>query len=247
MVIKMEQKHGYGMVMVLALGLVIVAVLLALDTGKTQQQDALTVTGFAEESVMPDKAEAFITIETTKDTAKLSQDENAKISAEVMKSLKALGLKDSEIETDSYTIYPKEQWDDKNAEYKQLGYTVSNTLKVTTKDIQNVGKYVDAAVNAGANRVDRVVFALTKEKEKMISQDLLAKAGLNAKEKADVIAKSLGVTAGKVVTVSEYNYNIQPYYANANTVNAGGMMKTDSVIAPKTILTNAYITVSYRI
>jgi uncharacterized protein YggE len=246
MVIKMEQKHGLAIVM--ALGLVIVSVLLALNTGKTTtQQDVLTVTGFAEESVMPDKAEAFITIETTKDTAKLSQDENTKISDEVMKSLKALGIKDSEIETDSYTIYPKEQWDDKNAEYKQLGYTVTNTLKVTTTDIQNVGKYVDAAVGAGANRVDRVVFALTKAKEKSISQDLLAKAGVNAKEKADTIAKSLGVTVGKVVTVSEYNYNVVPYYANANTVNVGGMVKADSTISPRTILTNAYITVSYKI
>jgi uncharacterized protein len=242
----MEQKHGLGIVM--ALGLVIVSVLLAMNTGKTTtQQDVLTVTGFAEESVMPDKAEAFITIETTKDTAKLSQDENAKISEEVLKSLKALGVKDSEIETDSYTIYPKEQWDEKNVEYKQLGYTVSNTLKVTTKDIQNAGKYVDAAVNAGANRVDRVVFALTKEKEKMISQDLLAKAGVNAKEKADVIAKSLGVSAGKVVTVSEYNYNVVPYYANANVLNRAEGLKADTMISPKTILTSAYITVSYKI
>jgi uncharacterized protein len=246
----METKHGIGIV--LSIGLVLVAIILAANTGKTTNtigQDVLTVTGYAEETVAPDKAQLYITIETTELTANVSQDKNAGISAEVMKSLAALGIKESDIETDSYTIYPKEQWDEKNSESKLLGYTVSNTLKVTTKDILNAGKYVDAAVNAGANRVDRVVFDLTKAKEKEVSQDLLAKAGISAKEKADTIAKSLGVQAGKVVAVSESNYNVQPYYySNANTQNyAAGAMKSDSSISPKNILTTAYITVSYKI
>ena len=241
----METKHGVNVL--LAIGLIIVSVVLALNTGKTATQDVLTVTGFAQETVAPDKAEIYISVETLEKTANNSQDKNAQISANVLSSLKAMGVKETDIETESYTIFPKEQWDDKYTESKIVGYTVVNTIKVTTKDIANAGKYVDAAVNAGANRIDRVVFDLTKEKEKQISQDLLAKAGASAKEKADVIAKSLGVTAGKVVTVSEYNYNVQPYYyANANTLNVKAEA-ADTTISPKNILASAYITVSYKI
>jgi uncharacterized protein YggE len=244
-----NKKGAKGVVsLVLAIGLIVVALVLALNyrSLKSDQKDTLSVTGSAEKSVAPDEVEMYLVIETTDPTAKQSQANNSGISNSVLKSLKDLGITAADIETDSYTIYPKEIYDEKNGVYKLVGYTVTNTLKVTTKDIDNVGKYIDGAVQAGANRIDRIVFGLTIEKEAQVRNDLIKLAGANAKQKATDIANNMNVPLGKIVTISESNINIAPvpiYFGKAE----GGVSMDSSSISPKNIDTSAYISVVYEI
>jgi hypothetical protein len=201
------------------------------------------VTGSAEESVVPDKAELYITVETLEDTASLSQDTNSGLSDAVVKALQTMGVSKDDIETDNYNIAPKEMWDEKNGEMKQLGYTTTHTLKVTTRDIMNTGGYVDAAVKAGANRVERVIFSLTKEKEKQVSQALLTKASQDAKDKAGVLAQSIGVKLGKITTVSESSYNVMPYVYSRSEAAYDGKAQ----INPSEVKVNAFVSLVYQI
>ncbi len=43
------------------------------------------------------------------------------------------------------------------------GYTVSNTVSITVRDLDKVGDIADAAMNAGANQFNNVSFAVEDE------------------------------------------------------------------------------------
>ncbi len=246
----METKALTYMAAILAVGLVVVSLVLALAHKEQEpygQQQILTVMGTSEMSVAPDKVDMYIAVETTMPTAKDAQAKNAEAINKVMADLAAAGIKQTDIATDSYTIYPKEQWSDKLQKSELVGYTAVNVLKVTTSNTADAGKYIDAAVNAGANRIDRIIFGLTKEKEKQVAAELLELAGSNAKEKAASIASTMGISLGKVASISESNYNVAPVpiYYGKDLSYAGGA--ESSSISPRNIEASAYITVAYKI
>src|SRR3989344_1872998 len=68
-------------------------------------------------------------------------------------------------------------------------YISIQTLEVKTSDIQKIGKYLDAAVKNGATGINSINLDLSEEKKKEVFNEALMKAGAEAKEKAEVLAK----------------------------------------------------------
>jgi len=69
------------------------------------------------------------------------------------------------------------------------------------------GDILDTAVGAGANRVDNVSFSLSPEKQQSLQDDLLGKAVLNAKSRAEKALAPLSqkIIGVKMVNLSEFN------------------------------------------
>ena len=84
-------------------------------------------------------------------------------------------------------------------------------MKVTTQNLEKVGKLIDVAVDNGANDIERVSFGLTKEKEKDIKQQAMILASSDAKDKAVALATNLEVTMLKPISISESNFVYQPF------------------------------------
>ncbi|MBI2134670.1 SIMPL domain-containing protein [Candidatus Woesearchaeota archaeon] len=247
----MEKSNSTLMVVFIA-GIILIAVILVLNQGQTkiitggEQQNAISVSGNANLQVEPDQAEVYVTIETSDEKAENAKNENAAISGNVIKSLKKEGIKDEDIETTSFYISPRYKWDYERQEQVLTGYTATNTLKVTTKDVDNAGKVIDTAVDSGANSIQSVNFGLSKEMQKEVFGEALIMASKVARDKAESLANSLGVNLGKVVSVQESNFNFAAYDVPRA---AFGMeeSKAATQIVPGKVEVSAFVSVAYEI
>jgi uncharacterized protein YggE len=78
---------------------------------------------------------------------------------------------------------------------------VSNVVNVKTKTVALVGQSIDAAIDAGANQVQRLVFTVDDDSE--ARRRALGIAARQARGKAESVAASLGVKLGPVRSVVE--------------------------------------------
>lgn len=249
----MESKNI--IVIILVIGLVVTSAILAINMksnttvvagGTEQQRNTVSVSGDGKVSTQPDKAEVYVRITTDGTTATIAKDANTQTSDKVISALNAAGVKKSDIETNYYYLNKKQEWDSNLQKYIDKGYEVNNVLKVTTKNLDNTGNIIDTSVNAGANGIDSVSFGLTDEKEKEVSGEALKMASINAEGKASAIADSVGLSLGKIVTVSESNFYYAPYVtSNVMYEKAGGAAAPE--ILPQTLDVTASVTIVYGI
>jgi len=77
---------------------------------------------------------------------------------------------------------------------------------VETNNLDSAADVIDGAVEAGVNRVDSVYFTLSPAKELDVKDQLIAKAVLNAKAKAENALSPLNhkIIGVKAVSLSEF-------------------------------------------
>ena len=206
---------------------------------KPAETATIDTSGTAETSVMPDKGYIYLGAETQADTAASSQSENAGIIEAINESLSSLNAK---IETSSYYVTPVYSYQYDTPEV--IGYQTTHILKITTTDVNNAGKIIDAASAAGANSVQNIQFTLSDERDKEIRQSLLSFAVADAKEKASIIAKAAGVSVNKPMHISEsWNIPYPPYASGISMESAPA--KTQ--ISPQELQLSVSVSVSWKI
>ena len=249
-VVEMD-KDAKTIYIAFAAGIILVAIILALNSGQTkiitlqEQKNAISVSGNARLEVEPDMADVYVKIETFSESAQNAKDENAKISNRVTTALKKEGVKKEEIETSAFSLNPRYRYKPETGESILEGYTLTNVLKINTKDISKAGKIIDISVDNGANGIERASFGLTKEKQKEVSGEALIKASTLAKEKAESIASGLGIRLGKIISVqvSSFNFIAFDYAPRAEVLEA----KAATEIVPGKVEVTAFVSLSYEI
>jgi len=250
-------KTDSTIIVLLILGLIGMSALTALKpvninlTGKingnpVESENSIQVTGQSILNVDPDKAEIIIGIETQEENALDSQQGNAEIMEKVMIALKNNGIKTKDIKTYEYSFYPIRDYNSKSGDYQEIiGYRTTNMIKIMTTDLDNVGKVIDAAASAGANKFQGVSFGLTDEKQEEYINKVLKEASKNSREKADSIADGLGVKIQNILSASESSY-YQPIYRDYDMAKvASGSMESTTEISPGMIQISATVSVSY--
>jgi len=236
-------------------GIIIIIALLFYSLGEKQiliqtspQVPTIQVTGDAETDVMPDQVVISLSVLTEGKDATSVQTENSKKMNQVLDALKNEGVKESEIETLNYNLYPWQEWDYKTETLVNKGYRLQHTIQVKRTDVKSAGKLLDLAVKNGINTVDNVYFTLSDDKEKEVKEELVAKASLKAKEKANSLAKNLGVTVGKVRSVSQSSYSPPIYYASyMKAETAASDISPTPSLSPKSVKVNMQVNVEYGI
>ena len=246
---------GNTLITVIALvGLVIAVLVLAFrpfgplgNDVVNNQQNTISATGKGTVEVFPDEAVVYLVVDTLKSTAEESKDENARISSDVLDSLRILGIAEQDIETLNYNIYPEYDWGEGKQTLK--GYRTSNTLKVSTTDFALLGQIIDSGINAGVTQLQNIQFELSDEKEAETKKLALEKASKDAREKAEATAKGLGVSLGKIVTVSTSDYSYQPYLFSrgGDIMLAAESVKAAPEINPQELENQAIVTVTFEI
>lgn len=209
-------------------------------------RDVLTVSGESQVTTSPDKAEVFVNIETKAETAGETKAENAKISGSVTSALREAGLGKDEIQTASYNIYPQQRYDEETEKYIITGYVARNTIKISTKKLDNLGAYIDTAVNAGANSVDNINFMLSAEKKQEVDKEALAKAAEVAKKRAEAMAEAAGVTLDKLVSV-EGGSSYVPFIYRSDMMMAKAESAPATEIMPQDLEVRATASLVYEI
>lgn len=225
---------------VLALGFSLGAIPAGLDaqaqtepTPYPSREKTISVTGQANTSVDPDRLNIRFGVEIQKPTAKEALDENTAKMNEIVAAIKAAGVSDDEVSTSQFSIYPVyESYQEKETgiyRQKLVGYSVSNIVTVESSNLNLAPDVIDSAVNAGANRVDSVYFSLSAEKQRRVSDDLVAEAIQNAKSKAEKALAPLDqqIIGVKYVSLSDFGYPPpMPYYGYAEKAYDSAMSAT---------------------
>lgn len=235
----MENEIIYGVIaIILALGLVAVAVMNPAQQG---QFDQLQVTGAAVIRESPDQANIYVYIETTRDTALLSQQESSKILAQVIQALGKVGIPSDKIQTDTYNIYP-EYYYPTDKQPTLVGYRTVYGLKIITTDITKIGDIIDVSVRAGANRINNIEFGLSDAKMEEVKVAVIKEAIRVAQSKAQAMAQASGVKLGKIANINESSYAVVPYNRAFEVSMKGG-----TNVPPADVEVSATVSVTYKI
>lgn len=214
-------------------------------TNQNSMGRTVSATGTAQMSVMPDKAIVYLSIETRNVSADDAKNMNAEISSKVLAALDRIGIAKSDIETQNYAINPEYDWG--SGTQKLIGYVASNNIKISSNDFNNVGKIVDASVNAGA-LISYINFDLSTAKQNEYKKIVLANASNDAKAKAQAIAEGLGAKLGSLVSVSSSDYNYRPYPMYDKAMGSSvSVQEATTNISPQKLDVTGTVTVSYSI
>ncbi len=155
----------------------------------------------------PDRAAITLGVVTHAGTAEAAQTQNMAAARAIRDAVEALGVNRRDIQTQNYSFHP-EYSRERNAGREIVGYTVSNTVLVRLDNVELVGQVIDAALSNGANTVDSLDFSIRDTKG--LRREALAAAVRDAREKAEIIAGSLGKRLAGVQSVSENTRMFQP-------------------------------------
>jgi len=174
------------------------------------REKVISVTGIATTSVEPDLLVITFGVENQEESARDALFANSKSMTSIVDTIQTLGISEDEISTSRISIYPiyDNYRDPVTERYVQelIGYRVTNTITVETSQLDKAADIIDGAVSSGANRVDNVSFTLSPQKQLEVKDDLLGKAILNAKKKAENALAPLDhkIIGVKAITLSEF-------------------------------------------
>ncbi len=170
-----------------------------MSIGNVQFQ-GIQVGGTGKVSVTPDQAHISLGVQSEAKQAAQALATNSKKMQEVFKSLQGAGVELKDMQTSQLSVSPMWSYP-KNKKPVLTGYSVSNNLSVKVRNLDDFGKLLDAAVQSGANQVNRISFEATKSGE--AEQQALKLAMADAKAKAQLIATADGVKLGTLISLVE--------------------------------------------
>ncbi|PJE60093.1 MAG: hypothetical protein COU85_00080 [Candidatus Portnoybacteria bacterium CG10_big_fil_rev_8_21_14_0_10_44_7] len=169
-------------------------------------------------------------------------DNNNKMN-QVIAGLKNLGVKEEDIKTTAYNIYPQYYYPP-NGQRTLTGYEVRQTAQIKIHDLSQSGEIIKQITARGANEVSSLNF--TVDDEESYRQEARAQAIAQAKEKAQKIADGLGVYLGKAISFYEDNSVPQPQYYDASVGGKGGGVATPDIQSGENEIVSS-VTVTFQI
>lgn len=160
----------------------------------------IRATGVGEAMTRPDEAHLEFGVETVAPTAQAASTANAQRMERVIAALIAAGIPRSEIQTRGFAVFPDYEHNPQTPEPRIRGYRVTNTVAARTEAIPQIGRLIDVALAAGANRVHGVRFGVRNMDTPRA--EALRRATARARAQAETIAGALGVRLGPVIDAS---------------------------------------------
>ena len=213
------------------LAVALAAGLIACSCMTAQAEDSrrsITTTGNGVVITQNNRAVMYLAVETMSPDAKQAAQDNANIMTKVKHAVIGAGAAPDKIETDNYTMYPVYEYD--KGKVKSRKYEVNNRMKVVVEDLTKAGAVMDAAISAGANRIENIMFTVRNPGK--YKDDALREAAQDARRKADIIAASLGKTVTNIISVTDNSVRVSPRNYMMNARMAGGNDMAESATTP---------------
>ena len=207
----------------------------------TENLKTISLTGSGSSSAQADQATVNLGVQIISESASDAIGENAETMTAVIEAIKALGVSEDDIVTTSYSVYPQYDWTEDGRVF--TGYSVTNLVQVTVKDLDIVGDVIDAAAVAGANQINGISFELSDAKREELKTNAYIAALTDAQDKADVIAETLGLTITGVQSVTENSYTpVRSYdYAESAAMDGAKSFSTPIVSGDLSVTVSVHI------
>ena len=163
----------------------------------------MTLTGTGVVMAAPDKAVITVGVTTEARTAGAALKQNNASMQAVLDLLAAEGIAKQDVQTSNFSVTPRLVYDNKsrNKPPRITGYTVSNQVRATMRDLDKIGPILDKAVAAGSNRVDGIRFAISDPEP--VHDEARRLAARDAIRKARLFAEEAGVKLGSIISIAE--------------------------------------------
>lgn len=188
--------------------------------GREIGKNTISINGQGKGLAKPEIGQVDLSVVTEAKTVSPAVSENTSKMNKIIGAMKDLDIKEEDLKTISYNIYPRYQYKEGKSEI--IGYEVSQTLRVKIRDLDKTSQILEKGADLGANLVGSLNFTFD-EPEKLKDQ-ARQKAILSAKRKAEDLTKVLGVRLGKIVGFTE-STEPEPtpfYYEALKGVGGGG-------------------------
>ena len=134
-------------------------------------------------------------------------------------------------------------------------YDAQMNISAETPKLDQLGPSVEAAMKAGAERLNQVVFSL--KEDSAARKEAIEKASADAKSKAETLANSMGVKLGPILRIST-NAQVRPYVVYGNQYMQAAQMSLHSAqvaapesaqmpVTPRDVGFGADVSVTYQI
>jgi uncharacterized protein YggE len=161
--------------------------------------NVLTVVGNGREELPPDVADVALGVMMRGDSAsEAAQGASAAMTA-VIAALTEAGIAEDAIQTTQLNLSPV--YDYETEPPPIVGWEATNMVRVTISDIEAVGDTIDAAMQAGANRIDQISFRVDDPTAAKAAARAAAVA--DASVKAGELASAAGLDLTGIVSLSE--------------------------------------------
>ena len=174
--------------------------ILATDPAPTGEH-VISVSGTGRVLLTPDIADLRLGVTTTAKTVEEARAANATLMTAVISALKGLGVADRDVQTTTLSLGPVYDYSKNTNPPRLTGYTLTNVVAVTIRDLEVAGAVIDGTMAAGATTLDSITFRVadqtTAEKEAREA------AMREARAKAQTLAAAAGVSIDGVASISE--------------------------------------------
>lgn len=190
----------------------------------TTATNVISVSGEGETFAVPDIA--LVTFTVSKD-AKSMEEAQKTITETAKKAIAYLteqGIAEKDIKTENYNTYPQYEWqratvacitypcpqpDGKNV---LIGYSATQTVSVKIRKTDQAGTIVTGLGAIGVSNITGPNFTI--DNDDAIKAEARTQAIADAKQKAEVLAKQLGVKLVRIVNFTENGNNPYPMYSS---------------------------------
>jgi uncharacterized protein YggE len=189
-----------------------------------QVQRTIAVSGTGQVSATPDTVVVTIGVETQAPEASQAMSDNSQEMSAVVSALEDAGVASKDIQTQVVQLQPQYKQSSPGATTPVtptlVGYVATNLVQVRTQELDTLGQLLDAAVQAGANRIQSISFEVS-DSAALLDQAREA-AWTDAEHKASQLAELAGAQLGEVITITESSQPPAPIVERAAVPSGAG-------------------------
>jgi hypothetical protein len=187
------------------------------EAGPEAGDRTISVSGSGTVAADPDRVVVRLGVETMAETAEAALSENSEQMQAVIDALTEAGVPEENIQTQTVRLEPQyaspEREPGQPTERELVGYLAANVVRVSSEDLDGIGDLLDAATQAGANRVEGISFEVTNPED--VLGEARELAWENARQKAEQLAGLSAAELGDVLSISESTRGPQPVFLGA--------------------------------
>lgn len=221
--------------------------------------NVISFSGSGEVFAIPDIANISFTVRHDAKTVKSATDMVSVDKKKALDFLKKSGVEEKDIKTISYNSYPKYEYQNgpeiaclsincpRPGKQVLVGYEVSESVSVKIRDTEKAGVVIDGISALGISELSGPDFAIDNEDK--LKEEARAKAISDAKAKAEILAKDLGVKLVRIVNFSEsgnYPMMYKSMEVSIDSMGGGSAPSTELSKGEQKITSNVTITYEIR-